>query len=347
MAADRFQRGQKQLPAVDVDPLDDSLQRRLGLDQVAILAGELLEAGFELLQFVERFEVDGADVVDLVAQLGDFALDRFAIRGWELRAGRWQSSWSSLSLAALPAASPGRCRSRPASARRASAARGAAGRWRLPACAAGIAARSAAGAASRTRSITCCRLRRSSSSAAVCLANCSQHAAPCAGTIRQAFAGRRASRRRARRSASRGRQAARASRPAFARVPAGCARPAPSAAQHFDALLALGDARFAVRSRRPAIRACCCLQCRDAVRGWSASAASSSSAAVVGSWSARGRLLRFRACAGADTARRSRMSSSQPRDARRRFDRAAPAEAVACRWQSASFAGGGRIRRDR
>ena len=75
VAADRFQRRQEQLPAVDVDPLDDSLQRCLRVDQVAILVGKLFESGFELLQFVERLEIDRADVVDLVAKLGDFPLD--------------------------------------------------------------------------------------------------------------------------------------------------------------------------------------------------------------------------------------------------------------------------------
>ena len=74
------------MPAVDVDPLDDSLERRLGVDQVAILVGELFESGFELLQFVERVEVDRADVVDLVAKLGDFrsTASRSKAASWEL-----------------------------------------------------------------------------------------------------------------------------------------------------------------------------------------------------------------------------------------------------------------------
>ena len=47
MAADGLQRGQEELPAVDVDPLDDPFERRLGVDQVAILLREAAEAGFQ------------------------------------------------------------------------------------------------------------------------------------------------------------------------------------------------------------------------------------------------------------------------------------------------------------
>ena len=64
----------------DIDPLRDSLERRLRVHQVAILVGKLFEAAFELLQFVQRLEVDGADVVDLIAQLGDFLLDGLAVK---------------------------------------------------------------------------------------------------------------------------------------------------------------------------------------------------------------------------------------------------------------------------
>ena len=45
MPADGFQRRQEQLPAVDVDPLDDSFERRLGVDQVAILAATASRSG--------------------------------------------------------------------------------------------------------------------------------------------------------------------------------------------------------------------------------------------------------------------------------------------------------------
>ena len=93
----------KQLPAVDVDPLDDPLQRRFRLDQVAVLAGELLEAGFELFQFIERLEIDRADVVDLIAQLGDFPLHGFAIDGAEQRAGSREDFLPITPCSTLPA----------------------------------------------------------------------------------------------------------------------------------------------------------------------------------------------------------------------------------------------------
>ena len=48
-----FKRGQKQLPAVDVDPLNDPLSECFRLDQIAILARKLLEPRFNLLKFVE------------------------------------------------------------------------------------------------------------------------------------------------------------------------------------------------------------------------------------------------------------------------------------------------------
>ena len=70
----RFQRLGKQPPAVGVDPLDDLFQRRLGRRQVVVLVGERLVAGFELFELVEGFEVDVAEVVDLLPQLLDLLL---------------------------------------------------------------------------------------------------------------------------------------------------------------------------------------------------------------------------------------------------------------------------------
>src|SRR6185369_6448135 len=67
VAADRLQRRQKQLPAVDVDALNNPLQRCFGLDQVSVLRRKLLESGFNLVQFIERIEIDGPNVVNLVA----------------------------------------------------------------------------------------------------------------------------------------------------------------------------------------------------------------------------------------------------------------------------------------
>ena len=40
---------------------------------------QALVAGFEIVQFVERLHVDGADVADLAFERGDFLLDRLAL----------------------------------------------------------------------------------------------------------------------------------------------------------------------------------------------------------------------------------------------------------------------------
>ena len=76
MPADRFDRRQKELPAIDIDAFGDPLQRGLGIDQIAVLAGQLFKSAFKLFQLVERFEIDCADIVDLVAKLGDFPFDQ-------------------------------------------------------------------------------------------------------------------------------------------------------------------------------------------------------------------------------------------------------------------------------
>jgi len=101
----------KQLPAVDVDPLNNPLQRSFCLDEIPILAGKFLKPRFNLLKFIERLEVDGSDVIDLVAELSDFLLDC-------LRSGAEAAPCS-----ALASAVSSRCRSRPAFARQASAVR--------------------------------------------------------------------------------------------------------------------------------------------------------------------------------------------------------------------------------
>ena len=75
-----FERLDEQLPALDVDPLNDAFQRGLGVDQVAILLGEAAEAGFQVVEFVEGVEVHRAELGELVAELGDFALHIVAAR---------------------------------------------------------------------------------------------------------------------------------------------------------------------------------------------------------------------------------------------------------------------------
>ena len=79
MAADGFERRQEQLAAVDVDPLDDPFERGLGVDQVAVLLREAAEAGFEIVELVERIEIHRAELVELVAELGDFVFDCVAV----------------------------------------------------------------------------------------------------------------------------------------------------------------------------------------------------------------------------------------------------------------------------
>ena len=78
MAADGFQRLGEQPPAVGVDPLDDLLQRRLGRREIVVLVGERFVAGLELFELVEGFEVDVAEVVDLLPQLFDLLLHLLA-----------------------------------------------------------------------------------------------------------------------------------------------------------------------------------------------------------------------------------------------------------------------------
>ena len=70
----------------------------LGVDQVAVLLREVAEAGFELVEFVEGIEVDRADVVELVAEFGDFAFDCVAVRPRSARSLKRASLGCSRSL---------------------------------------------------------------------------------------------------------------------------------------------------------------------------------------------------------------------------------------------------------
>ncbi len=79
MALDRLERLGEQPPAVGVDLVDDLFQRRLGRRQVLVLVGEGLVAGFELLEFFQGFEVDVAEIVDLLPQFVDFLLHLFPL----------------------------------------------------------------------------------------------------------------------------------------------------------------------------------------------------------------------------------------------------------------------------
>ena len=74
MPSDGFERFGKQPPAVGVDPFNDLFERPLRRRQIGVLVGKRFVSGFKLFQLIERFEVDIAEVVDLLPQLLDFLL---------------------------------------------------------------------------------------------------------------------------------------------------------------------------------------------------------------------------------------------------------------------------------
>ncbi len=93
MAADRFERLGEQTPAVDIDLLDDPLQRVLGRGEVLELGRQGLESVLELFQLFEGFEIHIAEVVDLAAEFLDFLLHLLALmllffRGFVFKLGQ-------------------------------------------------------------------------------------------------------------------------------------------------------------------------------------------------------------------------------------------------------------------
>ena len=76
---DRLQRFGEQPPAVGVDLVDDPFQRLFGLRQVLELAVQTLVARLQIVQLVQGFHVDRADVADLAFEPGDLLLHRLAL----------------------------------------------------------------------------------------------------------------------------------------------------------------------------------------------------------------------------------------------------------------------------
>ena len=81
MAADGLEGGQEKLTTIDVDALDDAFESCFGIDEVVVLLRQSAKAGFKLVEFGEGVEIDGADLINLVAEVGDFALDSFTRAG--------------------------------------------------------------------------------------------------------------------------------------------------------------------------------------------------------------------------------------------------------------------------
>ena len=57
MPFDNFQCFREQPPTVDIDPVDDLFERTLGRRKILELIGQRFVTRFELIEFVERFEI--------------------------------------------------------------------------------------------------------------------------------------------------------------------------------------------------------------------------------------------------------------------------------------------------